>query len=345
MKMPQKLDTRFLPFLLFLHWEAPLWEGLAPSHKECWATASLPSPPSPCHGHRGWCGATLIHPTSIEKRPLTEKWKLTVSGTPPPLLCTKLSHPILLQRQEFHYRALHSHWENKAAALYPCSVFWQRGFCCCSALLRALAVLSWLTAPDPAAQPKQVISLLQDMLQWWRAAIPSSEFMAGAFWRWFLMSLRADENHSLCGSAVIPLLIDAWSGDNELWNELVHLSLGQDRLEKGKVTKWEDAWGAQELRNRAMNPSKNHLCSLLLQFLSGNTQTLRGGLTPKQTAQSSQVPIEWSPDPWAGCPAGIPGIETQLLGNQLDLLHTPTKGDRKQEHMLHQNQSHSRTPK
>lgn len=88
MKMPQKLDTRVLPFLLFLHWEAPLWEGLAPSHKECWATASLPSPPSPCHGHRGWCGATLIHPTSIEKRPLTEKWKLTVSGTPPPLLCT-----------------------------------------------------------------------------------------------------------------------------------------------------------------------------------------------------------------------------------------------------------------
>lgn len=30
-----------------------------------------------------------------------------------------------------------------------------------------------------------------------------------------------------------------------------------------KVTKWADVWGAQELKNRAMYPSKKHLCSLL----------------------------------------------------------------------------------
>lgn len=61
--------------------------------------------------------------------------------------------------------------------------------------------------------------------------------------------------------ALTSLLIDAWSSDNELCNELVHLSLGQDSWRK--VTKQEDVRGAQELSNRAMHPSKKHLCSVL----------------------------------------------------------------------------------
>lgn len=89
----------------------------------------------------------------------------------------KLSHPIPLQMQKCNYRALCFHLEKIAAALYPCSLFWgwawQRDFCCCSALLRASAVHSWLTAPHPAAQAKQAISLLQSMLPWWRTVILS----------------------------------------------------------------------------------------------------------------------------------------------------------------------------
>lgn len=142
--------TQVLPFSLCLCWEAPPRRvaGTIPHRvlsQSIPAQPSLPLPWIPRLMGSGPPGGSHSDPHYMN-RETSFDWEMKADSQSDSS-CThlhKLSHPIPLQMQKFNYRALHFHLENKAAALYPCSLFWgwvcRRGFCCCSAFLRALLI-------------------------------------------------------------------------------------------------------------------------------------------------------------------------------------------------------------
>lgn len=175
----QVFTLEFSHFYHVIPENLPPWGRLAASHMACWARAFLHSPPSHCHEYPGWCGvaprlaATLIHTTWIERHPLTEKWKLTVSRTPPVLICTSFHIQYCFKCRNLTTGLFTCVWKIKLQ-LCMAALYFEAGF------VRGVSIVvllysghSWLTAPDPAAQAKQVISLLQNMLQWWRTVSPS----------------------------------------------------------------------------------------------------------------------------------------------------------------------------
>lgn len=200
----QVFTRKFCHFHCVFAERLPPGEWLAPSHIACWARAFLHSPPSHCREYPGWWGAaprvaaTLIHTTWIEKHPLTEKWKLTVSRTPPVLICTSF-------HIQYHFRCRNLTtglftfiWKIKLQLCIP-ALYFEAGFVGgVSVVVLLFSGHSWLTAPDPAAQAKQVISFLQNMLQWWRTVIPSLWVYVWSIletiphvpegrWKWFIV--------------------------------------------------------------------------------------------------------------------------------------------------------------
>lgn len=146
-----------------------------------------------------------------------------------------------------------------------------------------------------------------------------------------------------CYRNPVSLLIDAWSDANELQSELCSPIPLQGKLGKGH--RMERHWRSTRAPNS--NTSKQRT-SVFLWFLYPMQKTLgyseeRSHHRKLQTAK--KFPSSNIMTPWVGHPAAGPGIRFQLLGNKSGLLYTSTKGGRKQKHMPHQKQTHSRAQK
>jgi len=95
--------------------------------------------------------------------------------------------------------------------------------------------------------------------------------------------------------------------------------------------------------NRVRHPSKEQLGGLLA--CCRDALIFRECSDQRKPQAAKKFPSSNGRTPWAGHPAETPVMRIQLLGNESGLLHASTKGDRKQKHMLHQKQTHSRAQK